>query len=93
MAPMSEATFFIIFSIWLPQSRLSPIVTQKHLAVKPTENIINCKRWENCHSTKLLPIDTIIMNSILVIFRVSLFALNPLTFDNMDRIQKCDHSL
>ena len=33
MAPMPEDTFFIIFSIWLPQSRLLSMVTQRDLAV------------------------------------------------------------
>ena len=33
MAPMPEDTFFIIFSIWLPQSRLSSMVTPRDLAV------------------------------------------------------------
>ena len=33
MAPMPEDTFFIIFSIWLPQSRLLLMVTQRDLAV------------------------------------------------------------
>ena len=33
MAPMPEDTFFIIFSIWLPQSQLLSMVTQKDLAV------------------------------------------------------------
>ena len=30
---MPEDTFFIIFSIWLPQSRLLSMVTQRDLAV------------------------------------------------------------
>ena len=33
MAPMPEDTFFIIFSIWLTQSRLLSMVTQRDLAV------------------------------------------------------------
>ena len=33
MAPMPEDTFFITFSIWLPQSRLLLMVTQRDLAV------------------------------------------------------------
>ena len=33
MAPMPEDTFFIIFSIWLPQSRLLSMVTQRDLAL------------------------------------------------------------
>ena len=33
MAPMPEDTFFIIFSISLPQSRLLSLVTQRDLAV------------------------------------------------------------
>ena len=33
MAPMPEDTFFIIFSILLPQSRLLSMVTQRDLAV------------------------------------------------------------
>ena len=33
MAPMPEDTFFIIFSIWLPQSRLLSMVTPRDLAV------------------------------------------------------------
>ena len=33
MAPMPEDNFFIIFSIWRPQSRLSSMVTPRDLAV------------------------------------------------------------
>ena len=50
--PMPEETFFIIFSIWLPQSRLSsmftPTVSSGDLG---NSKIISFKSRGNCYST------------------------------------------
>ena len=79
MAPMPEDTFFIIFSIWLPQSRLLSMVTQRDLAVATwvTRKSLIASVGETVTVLSLC-LDPINMNSVLVIFRVSLFALSQL---------------
>ena len=73
---MLEETFFIMFSIWLPQSKLSSIVTPSDFAV---ETLVTGKSFiaevgETVIVVNLYP-DPINMNWVLVIFRVGLFAL------------------
>ena len=74
MAPMPEEAFFIMFSIWLPQSRLLSMVTPSDFGVVTGKSLI-----ANVGETVVvlnLCLDPINMNSVFVIFRVSLFALN-----------------
>ena len=77
MAPMPEDTFFIIFSIWLPQSQLLSMVTQKDLAVATwvTRKSLIASVGETVIVLSLC-LDPINMNSVLVTFRVSLFAFS-----------------
>ena len=65
MAPMPEDTFFIIFSIWLPQSRLLLMVTQRDLAVATwvTRKSLIASVGETVTILSLCP-DPIDMNSV-----------------------------
>lgn len=65
MAPMPEDTFFIIFSIWLPQSRLLSMVTQRDLAVATwvTRKSLIASVGETVTILSLCP-DPIDMNSV-----------------------------
>ena len=65
MAPMPEDTFFIIFSIWLPQSRLLSMVTQRDLAVATwvTQKSLIASVGETVTILSLCP-DPIDMNSV-----------------------------
>ena len=76
---MPEDTFFTIFSIWLPQSRLSSMVNPRDLAVATwvTRKSLIASVGETVTVLSLC-LDPINMNSVLVIFRVSLFALSQL---------------
>ena len=76
MAPMPEDNFFFIFSIWRPQSRLSSMVTLRDLAVATwvTRKSLIASVGETVTVLSLC-LDPISMNSVLVIFRASLFAL------------------
>ena len=79
MAPMPEDTFSIIFSIWLPQSRSSSLVNPRVLAVATwvTRKSLIASVGENVTVLSLC-LDPVNMNSVLVMFRVSLFALSQL---------------
>ena len=72
MAPIPEETFFVIFSIWLPQSRLSSMVTPRDLAVatRVTRKSVIASAGETLTVLSLCR-DPINMNSLLVIFRMS----------------------
>ena len=65
MAPMPEDTFFTIFSIWLPQSRLLSMVTQRDLAVATwvTRKSLIASIGETVTILSLCP-DPIDMNSV-----------------------------
>ena len=65
MAAMPEDTFFIIFSIWLPQSRLLSMVTQRDLAVATwvTRKSLIASVGETVTILSLCP-DPIDMNSV-----------------------------
>ena len=65
MAPMPEDTFLIIFSIWLPQSRLLLMVTQRDLAVATwvTRKSLIASVGETVTILSLCP-DPIDMNSV-----------------------------
>ena len=79
MAPMPEDTFFIIFSIWLPQSRLLSIVTQRDLAVATwvTRKSLIASVGETVTILSLCP-DPIDMNSVSITRKVRLLRRNLL---------------
>ena len=69
--------YFIIFSMWLPQSRLSSIVTPRDLAVATWVTRKSLIASVGKTVTVLgLCVDPINMNPVFVIFRVILFALS-----------------
>ena len=65
MVPMPEDTFFIIFSIWLPESRLLSMVTQRDLALATwvTRKSLIASVGETATILSLCP-DPIDMNSV-----------------------------
>ena len=78
-APMPEATFFVSLSVWLLQSCLLSIVTPSDFAV------VTWLTWLSLfvivgESVKVLNLclEPISINSVLVVFRVSLFSLSQL---------------
>ena len=74
---MPEETFSIIFFIWLPQLRVSSMVTPRDLAVGAWITLKSLVVGFGETVTVLrLYLDMINMNSVLVIPRVSLFALS-----------------
>ena len=79
MAPMPEDTFFIIFSILLPQSRLLSMVTQRDLAVATwvTRKSLIASVGETVTILSLFP-DPIDMNSVSITRKVRLMRRNLL---------------
>jgi len=79
MAAIPEATFLVTFSIWPLQSSLSSMVTPSNFVV------VTWLTWKSLianlgNSVRVLSLylDRKSMNSVFVIFRVSLFALSQL---------------
>ena len=76
--PEARRYFLIIFSMWLPQSSIDGHSKRFSSSDLGNSKIINCKCWGNCYSVLSLCLDPININSVLVIFRVSLFVLSQL---------------